>query len=160
MAARGGCARAGARAGAGPLVSEAARMKTWVLLRGLTREAGHWGGFARAFEAGVEPQARVITLDLPGAGRWHEMRSPWRVDQAMRFCREQLRAQGGTEPVRLFGLSLGGMVAAAWALAHPDDVSHLVLVNSSMRPLGAPHERLRIGAWPQVLRAFAARDAR
>ena len=48
--------------------------KTWVLLRGLTREAGHWGGFgatlARALAAGAPDgrPPRIVALDLPGHG--------------------------------------------------------------------------------------------
>ncbi|HBH40280.1 MAG TPA: alpha/beta hydrolase, partial [Curvibacter sp.] len=41
---------------------------TWVLLRGLSRETGHWGGFVEAFAQPL-PQARVPALDLPGNGQ-------------------------------------------------------------------------------------------
>ena len=42
-------------------------MDTWILLRGLTREASHWGAFAGDFQTAL-PQAQVVALDLPGNG--------------------------------------------------------------------------------------------
>jgi pimeloyl-ACP methyl ester carboxylesterase len=134
---------------------------TWVLLRGLTREAAHWGSFVTEFDA-VEPATRVLALDLPGAGALHRMASPLRVQGLVQHCREQLHARGGAAdgPVRLLGLSLGGMVAACWALACPQEVSHLVVVNTSMRPFGRAHERLRPASWPALLPLLIERDAR
>jgi pimeloyl-ACP methyl ester carboxylesterase len=52
----------------------------------------------------------------------------------------------------LLGLSLGGMVAAAWASAHPDEVAGCVLVNTSMRPFSSPQDRLRPRNWLSLLR--------
>ena len=43
-------------------------MDTWILLRGLTREASHWGAFAGDFQTAL-PQAKVVALDLPGNGQ-------------------------------------------------------------------------------------------
>ncbi|WP_193759527.1 hypothetical protein [Aromatoleum aromaticum] len=34
-------------------------MKTWVFLRGLTRESGHWGGFLETF-ACIVPDSRIV----------------------------------------------------------------------------------------------------
>ena len=36
----------------------------WILLRGLTREAGHWGAFEPLLRQAVAPHA-VLTPDLP-----------------------------------------------------------------------------------------------
>jgi len=134
-------------------------MSTWVLLRGLTREAGHWGGFVQALQA-VEPGARVVALDLPGAGVAHAARAPLRVQAMAAQCRAWVHGAGARPPYRLLGLSLGGMVATSWALAQPEEVSHCVLVNTSMRPLGRLHERLRPGCWAALLAVLCASDAR
>ena len=53
---------------------------TWVLLRGLTREAGHWGQFVHDFKL-AHPNARVITLDLHGNGEFHDRASATSVSQ-------------------------------------------------------------------------------
>jgi pimeloyl-ACP methyl ester carboxylesterase len=80
-----------------------------------------------------------------------------RIEAIVAACRAALAAQGEAPPFRLFGLSLGGMVAAHWAAAHPGEVPACVLVNTSMR--GAPFARLRPAAWPALLRIALARDA-
>ena len=49
--------------------------RDWVLLRGLTREAGHWGALPRALEEAL-PGVRLHLLDLPGAGAHHRLRCP------------------------------------------------------------------------------------
>lgn len=125
-------------------------MTTWVLLRGLTREAAHWGDFARRLQA-VEPGGRVFTPDLPGAGAAHSQPAPLQVGAMVEHVRQALRTAGAEAPYRVLGLSLGGMVAAQWALSRPEEVSCCVLISSSMRPLGALHERLRPSCWPALL---------
>jgi pimeloyl-ACP methyl ester carboxylesterase len=131
----------------------------WVLLRGLTREAGHWGAFPDQLAQAL-PGVRIVALDLPGAGGRRDERSPWRVEAIAEACRAELQRRGIAPPLRLLGLSLGGMVAMAWAKHWPGEVERCVLVNTSLRPHGAWHRRLRPAAWPALLRVFAgARDA-
>jgi pimeloyl-ACP methyl ester carboxylesterase len=125
-------------------------MTTWVLLRGLTREAAHWGDFPARLQA-LEPGSRVFAPDLPGAGTAHRAAAPLQVGAMVEHVRQALRAAGAGPPYRVLGLSLGGMVAAEWALSHPAELSHCVLVSTSMRPLGALHERLRPACWPALL---------
>ncbi|MFL6661329.1 MAG: alpha/beta fold hydrolase [Rhizobacter sp.] len=130
---------------------------TWVLLRGLTRETGHWGRFLAGFQAAC-PGARVIALDLPGAGARHGDAAPLRVADMAARCRDELLQGGVTPPYRLVGLSLGGMVAVAWAAACRAEVSHCVLINASMRPFGAMHQRLRPSVWPALAGLAMRRD--
>lgn len=144
---------------------------TWVLLRGLTREAGHWGGFgaqlAQALgqavqtptEAGIAALPRIVTLDLPGAGALHRQACPGQVKAMLPACQVQLRALGVNGPVHLLGLSLGGMVATAWAAAMPQQVAALVLVNTSLRPHSTLQQRLQLRHLPQLLRLLAPPDA-
>jgi pimeloyl-ACP methyl ester carboxylesterase len=124
---------------------------SWVLLRGLTREARHWGDFAdqlaRALPGSAQETTRVLALDLPGNGVFHHEASPTSVTAMADFARAQLLARGLPPPYRIVAMSLGGMVAADWALRHPQEVDRLVLVNTSMRPLGSVTERLRPGNW-------------
>lgn len=137
---------------------------SWVLLRGLTREARHWGDFAdhlaRALPGSANAATRVLTLDLPGNGEFHHEASPITVSAMADFAREQLRAHGLAPPYSLVAMSLGGMVAAEWAQRHPQEIERLVLINTSMRPLGRASERLRPGNWlPLLLAAARWRDA-
>jgi pimeloyl-ACP methyl ester carboxylesterase len=125
----------------------------WVLLRGLTREAGHWGGFPRQLAATLGAGHEVVALDLPGNGSGHRLRSPASVAQLAQACRGQLAAQ---EPCVLVAMSLGAMVAIEWARAAPPEVAGAILINTSAGGHGPPWERLQPGnyltlaglAWP------------
>jgi pimeloyl-ACP methyl ester carboxylesterase len=88
------------------------------------------------------PGARVATPDLPGCGSLNERRSPANVEAMVEAYRELLRERALGTPFHLFGLSLGAMVAAAWAARHPEEIAACVLVNGSMRPWCRWHERL------------------
>ena len=113
----------------------------WVLLRGLTRESGHWGALP-ALLAERLPHARVLTIDLPGAGALHAQASPLSIEATMAHCRAQLHALG-VRRCHLLAMSLGAMVAVAWADRHPQEIVSAVLVNTSLRPFSAWHQRLR-----------------
>jgi len=119
---------------------------TWVLLRGLTREARHWGALPQQLAA-LPGIGQVVTLDLPGNGVFHRQVSPASVRDMMERARSQLQAQGVAPPWQLLAMSLGGMVATDWAQKHPQEVNRLVLINTSMRPFSTVSERLRPGNW-------------
>ena len=117
-------------------------MDTWILLRGLTREAAHWGRFADDFRR-AWPEAQVVTLDLPGNGPFHARPSPPSVPDMVAACRAELARQGVQPPFRLFAMSLGAMVATEWARSAPEDIGGCVLVNTSFRPFSPFFHRLR-----------------
>ena len=125
-------------------------LSTWVLLRGLTREQAHWGRFPAEL-ARAMPGARIVCVDLPGAGLLHDQPCPWRVAAMVDACQRQLAGQGVAPPYCLLGLSLGGMVAAAWSQACPQAIAGLVLVNTSLRPYSPPQRRLRLSHLPRLL---------
>lgn len=122
---------------------------SWLLLRGLTREARHWGGFAGqlAQQLGHE---EVLALDLPGNGEFYARTSPGSVHGMVDFLRQQLHLKGLQTPCKVLAMSLGGMVAADWAQRYPDEIERLVLINTSMRPFSSVTQRLRPGNWPQL----------
>ena len=121
---------------------------TWLLLRGLTRESRHWGPFKGQLEDAL--QENVVTLDLPGNGALNSVPSPASVAGITNRVRADWQALGIRSPVKLLGMSLGGMVAAEWASSAPDEVARLALVNTSMRPFSKPTERLRWRNWPAL----------
>eukprot|EP01034_Spumella_vulgaris_P017400 gene17400-22192_t len=125
--------------------------RQWILLRGLTREAAHWGSFVEAFEHAL-PGARVVVQDLPGNGLLHRAVSPATVRGMVDACRVQLAAQGVRPPFRVLAMSLGAMAASSWASRYPQELDACVLINTSLRPFSPPHWRLRPEAWPDVLR--------
>ena len=130
----------------------------WVLLRGLTREARHWGDMpvllAQQLESNDATDAAsppaVITLDLPGNGAAASQTSPCSVRAMVEAARKQLAATGTKPPYALMAMSLGGMVATDWAQRYPEEVTRLVLINTSMRPFSRLTERLRPTSWARV----------
>jgi pimeloyl-ACP methyl ester carboxylesterase len=128
----------------------------WILLRGLTRESRHWGAFATHLAA----RDGVLPIDLPGNGTEAHARSPLSVDAYVDALRAEAQRRGARAPYRVLAMSLGGMVATAWALRYPDDIERLVLVNTSMRPYSRAYERLRPSAWLALLRVARHWDGR
>jgi pimeloyl-ACP methyl ester carboxylesterase len=129
----------------------------WILLRGLTRESRHWGAFVPMLEAAT---GGVLPIDLPGNGTAAHVRSPARVEAFVETVRAEIERRGVRAPYRVLAMSLGGMVATAWALHYPGEIERLVLVNTSMRPYSRFYERLRPAAWPSLMRvAVDWRDA-
>lgn len=123
----------------------------WILLRGLTRESGHWGPFLTQFGQAI-PNRQVIALDLPGNGELNQLRSPLRVSDMVANCRAQLLARGVAPPYALLTMSLGAMVALDWAQAQPVEVTAQVLINTSMRPLHAFYQRLQPANYGTLLK--------
>ncbi|WP_321793160.1 alpha/beta hydrolase [Caballeronia sp. J97] len=129
-------------------------MSQWILLRGLTREARHWGAFDAALVAHglVGAGERAACIDLPGNGVEHAHAAPLSVIEMMDFVRERAMSLNVRMPCRVLAMSLGAMVATAWAERHPDEIERLVLINTSMRPFARVTERLRPAAWPMLAR--------
>ncbi|MCC4263287.1 alpha/beta hydrolase [Oceanimonas baumannii] len=120
----------------------------WVLLRGLARECRHWGNFPERLAAHLGQPVRC--LELPGNGTGYQQKTPVTITAML----EQIRQQAGLQaPVNVLGLSMGGMIAAEWALRYPQEVRGLVLVNSSST-LSPPWQRMRMTALPHLLLAL------
>jgi pimeloyl-ACP methyl ester carboxylesterase len=117
-------------------------MTTWIFLRGLTRESQHWGDFPAQFNQ-MLPDHRLVMLDLPGNGLLNHLPSPISVSGMVESCRAQLTLRGIKPPFHVLAMSLGAMVAVAWAQACPQEVSAQVLINTSMRPFSPFYQRLR-----------------
>ena len=118
----------------------------WVLLRGLSRESGHWGTFPEVLRQQLQtlqPGAELVLLDLPGNGVLHRQASPMQVPAMVEACRDQLARRGLAGPVHVLAMSLGAMVASDWVARYPDEVSGAVLINTSLRPFSPFYRRLR-----------------
>jgi pimeloyl-ACP methyl ester carboxylesterase len=95
-----------------------------VLIHGLTATHRYWKQNLDALAA----RRRVIALDLPGFGRSHKPDADYSIDF---FVRELVGFLDGIGVARasLVGNSMGGHIAMATALAAPDRVDKLVLVD-------------------------------
>ncbi|MFN3616832.1 MAG: alpha/beta fold hydrolase [Aquabacterium sp.] len=123
---------------------------TWVLLRGLTREQGHWGDFPARLSAALPPGSVVLTPDIAGNGARCGEPSPATVAGLLDDVRAQL--QVGNGPLRVVAMSLGAMMAAHWAHQYPHELHSAVLINTSLRPFSHFWQRLRPRQYPRILR--------
>jgi pimeloyl-ACP methyl ester carboxylesterase len=104
---------------------------TWVLLRGLGRESGHWGPFLPALKTAATC-SEVAALDLPGTGTRLQERAPRTMRQLVDRVRDEACSRGLLRaPIVLFGISLGGMVAMEWANSHPEELGGVAIAASS-----------------------------
>ena len=136
---------------AGTNIATCADATPWILLRGLAREARHWGSFVGQLETAL-PGSRVIALDLPGNGQLHQQQSSMHIQDMVESCRVQLRARNINPPYRVLAMSLGAMVSVAWSHSYPQEVATQVLINTSLRPFSPLHERLRPANYGMLLK--------
>jgi pimeloyl-ACP methyl ester carboxylesterase len=130
-------------------------MTTVVLLRGLARESGHWGGVRERLQRALGEGVDVIALDLPGNGARHGETSPASVRGLLAECRAELRQRAVQPPLVLVALSLGAMVAVQWCAEAPQELAGCVLVNTSLRGISPFWQRLRPAHWLPLLRLLA-----
>ena len=113
-----------------------------ILLRGLGRDARHWGLFPEDLEKAL-PGFKVHAIDLPGTGEYYDINSPLSVNKIAQFLhKESLKKNYIAENTFILGLSLGGMVASQWALNEPESIKKVVLVNSSFSNFSMFYHRL------------------
>jgi pimeloyl-ACP methyl ester carboxylesterase len=99
-----------------------------VLLHGLGSGSDDWLQTARH----LARHFRVVLVDLPGHGE-SEMPEPFSLERAVAALDLALADIPGGPPI-LVGHSLGGLIAAAEAIDHPERVRGLVLVETALRP--------------------------
>ncbi|MGC2049400.1 MAG: alpha/beta hydrolase [Gallionella sp.] len=126
-------------------------MTTWVLLRGLMRDARHWGEFPLQFQNAMEAQ-QVVALDFPGNGSLHAQTSATSVAEMANYCHTRLKQLGYSPPYRVLGLSLGATVAVAWNELYPAELERMVLINTSLAPYNPFYHRLRPSNYPALIR--------
>ncbi|MFK7826161.1 MAG: alpha/beta fold hydrolase [Oligoflexales bacterium] len=132
---------------------------TFVLLRGLAREAKHWGQFETALAQSSYCQ-KIIMCDLPGMGVHHNLIAPATIKQIVEFIKEKHHNKLQKEQdLFLIGLSLGGMVAYEYLRQHPDLFQRAAIINSSFRGLSPVYQRVRPAAFIQLLRIMAVKPS-
>lgn len=120
---------------------EAGSGPTVILLHGLGADVSSWamtiGPLAKSY--------RVIALDQIGFGRSDKPMLNYRVSTLVDFL-DGFYKELKIDRASLVGNSLGGWTAAAFALAHPEKVDRLVMVNSAGFKITEGFEP-KIAAW-------------
>ena len=98
-----------------------------ILLHGFTGSSASWGdGLIDGLtSAGVQP----VLVDLPGHGRHVGETDP--ADFTLDAALGSISEAGGAEPGPILGYSMGGRLALAYAVRHPERVSYLILESAS-----------------------------
>lgn len=112
-------------AGVSTVVLEGGEGPPIVLLHG----QGGFGAFMGGMAAKLVDRHRVIVPDLPGLGR-SELRGGMLDAKSVTDWLRELIAKTCDQPPILFGASLGGSIAARFALEHPDEISKIILMDS------------------------------
>ena len=98
----------------------------WILLHGLGATAATWAPVLQAFRR----KCRMLAPELSSLGGTRTPGHALGMERAVEVVRELIDEEFGGRPVTLAGISLGGWMAARFALAHPERVSRLVLIAS------------------------------
>jgi pimeloyl-ACP methyl ester carboxylesterase len=114
-----------------------------VLLHG---GSGSWTHWVRNIAALREAGWRVLVPDLPGFGDSDLPAGCTDVDDLPVHLHEGLRQLNPMGPVALVGFSFGGMAAALWLDAFPQDAQQLVLVGAPGMGFALP-DRIPLKGW-------------
>ena len=106
-----------------------------VLLPGLGSSSEDWLPTARR----LARHHRVVLMDLPGHGE-SDMPEPFSLGRAVAALDRALADLPDGPPI-LVAHSLGGLVATAEAVGHPQRIRGLVLVETALRPQLPPGQR-------------------
>ena len=114
------------------------------LLRGLTRESGHWGSFIDLMKKELPPTAKIFLMDLPGSGIHVKKKASVSVPVMVDFMRDihYHQLQNPDSVNIICATSLGGMLASDWVIRYPFDFNGLVIINSSFKYICKNSERI------------------
>ncbi|MFL0798438.1 MAG: alpha/beta hydrolase [Cellvibrionaceae bacterium] len=138
---------------------------TLVLIRGLLREKRHWGDFPphlmQAFESTSGKKVSVITVNIAGNGDRFKEQSSSSIGEMVEDLRRQVAGQLGQDagPLWLIALSMGGMIATEWGHQYPDEVTGIVLINTSAAQFSPLYQRLKVSNLPAIIRALCTKSS-
>ena len=129
--------------------------KRWILLRGLSRGNNHWGEFPELMrEQGLE----VELAEIPGNGTRYRELTPLNPLKVIEAIKKTSPFSKDKKTFNICGISLGGMMALQWAEAFPDEVEHVVVINSSLPQLSPVHHRISFKSIFQIMRGITSKD--
>lgn len=115
-----------------------------VLVHGFSASLHTWDAWADR----LDDEFRVVRLDLPGHGLTRAPEGYEASIEAYRGALKDFAEARGLDRFALAGSSMGGNVAWSYALAHPEDISALILVDAS----GWPETRAGLAEDPPIFK--------
>ena len=116
---------------------------TLVLLHG---GSGSWTHWIRNVAPLVADGFHVLAVDLPGFGDSALPENGGDVDALIEPLHAAWQMLRASDHVSFLGFSFGGMTAALWLAAYPQDATNLILVGSPGLGIKSPH-RLPLKGW-------------
>ena len=114
------------------------------LLRGLSREHGHWSEEFLGELRDQFPGVAITFMDLPGAGEYNDRKAFMSVKKMANFLhethRDSLAEYRGNNI--LLATSLGGIVALEWMDRYPDDFDGAIMAASGFKGICKGNERV------------------
>ncbi|MEX5707732.1 alpha/beta fold hydrolase [Parafrankia sp. FMc6] len=127
-----------------------------LLLHGIGGSTRDWAGVSRELAGAVS--SRVVAYDHRGHGTSGRAARPeYTFDHLVRDL-ETVVATLELAPLHLLGHSMGGVIALRYALAHPEAVRSLILMDTAAAPAAGDHllSRLGMGALMEGIAAATA----
>ncbi len=116
---------------------------TLVLLHG---GSGSWTHWIRNVAPLVADGFHVLSVDLPGFGDSALPENGGDVDALIEPLHAAWQMLRASDHVSFLGFSFGGMTAALWLAAYPQDATNLILVGSPGLGIKSPH-RVPLKGW-------------
>ena len=116
---------------------------TLVLLHG---GSGSWTHWIRNVAPLVADGFHVLSVDLPGFGDSALPENGGDVDALIEPLHTAWQMLRASDHVSFLGFSFGGMTAALWLAAYPQDATNLILVGSPGLGIKSPH-RVPLKGW-------------
>ena len=126
-----------------------------IFLRGLARESGHWGPF-RELLLDHYSESQFEFLDTAGNGTELESSSYLNISEYTDDLRKRSQFISHQLKPLIVGVSMGGMIATDWALRYSNELSGIVLINTSFGNTSDPWQRLKPGAVGRLLKIAKA----
>jgi len=125
---------------------------TWLLVRGLCRQQLHWEDFP--IKLAQQLNSQVLCCDIPGTGTEWQRLTPASIMDITLQLREQFRQQNPdvSYPIRLLGISMGAMICTEWAKHFPNEIEHMVFINTSFKKFSPIYQRLKFNKLPTLIR--------
>lgn len=125
---------------------------TWLLVRGLCREQQHWEDFP--IQLAQQLNTQVLCCDIPGTGSEWQRLTPASITDITLQLRQQFRLQNPdvSYPIRLLGISMGGMICTEWAKHFPNEIERMVFINTSFKQFSPIYHRLKPSKLTTIIR--------
>jgi len=133
---------------------------TWLLIRGLCRQQQHWEDFP--IKLAQQLNSQVLCCDIPGTGTEWQRLTPASMTDITLQLRQQFQQQNPnvSYPIRLLGISMGGMICTEWAKLFPNEIEHMVFINTSFKQFSPIYQRLKFSKLTTLIRILSSTPLR